>query len=98
MVSYRLSYIALPLGLAVLVAGCGGAQNPLRLDTPPTHSFFDGMWDGFTLPVVLLMRLARSRDYGWISNSPADAYYIGYLFGVILVIAAVLWIIDAIRG
>ncbi|MBX4190798.1 hypothetical protein KW794_01795 [Candidatus Saccharibacteria bacterium] len=68
------------LGIALLVAGCGGSQDPLRTaDAAPP--FFDGSWDGFWFIPLFFWRLT-GNVYGLYAVSTTPAYWFGYLVGV----------------
>lgn len=85
----RLVYPPSFAALVLLLAGCGGEQNPVRPDVGSRSGFFDGLWDGFSVLVVVLLDLARDRDYLLYDRSGTDAYLVGYVLGVILLIMIV---------
>jgi hypothetical protein len=89
--------LAIPAGMVLLVAGCGGKQNPVRIDTGSENSFFNGFWDGFTVLVVFVKDILESPDYQLYARSAPANYKIGYVLGVVLMVAVVLSIARATR-
>ena len=86
-----------PVGMVLLLAGCGGRQNPVRLDTGHESSFFNGFWDRFTVLIVFVKDILESPDYKLYARSAPADYKIGYVLGVALMVAVVLAIIRAVR-
>ena len=97
MVKKWLPRLVIPAGMVLLLAGCGGRQNPVRLEGGNNSNFFNGVWDGFTVPLVLILHLMRGRDYLYYNHSAPNIYFFGYILGVALMVAVVLAIIRAIR-
>lgn len=77
----RALYIALLFGFALILSGCGGAQNPLQFDND-VHPFLDGMWDGLTILIAFIWDLVSRKNYGINSGSSNLWYEFGYLVGV----------------
>jgi hypothetical protein len=74
--------------LAVLVAGCGGHQNPLHVHVLVPR-FFSGLWDGLTILVGFIAWLINSSRYGLIAHHHGGWYLIGYVLGVLLFLSLV---------
>jgi hypothetical protein len=76
------------LGALMLVAGCGGPQNPLTHDQLPGHlsgTFWDGFVDGFTAVFVLLLRVT-GNDYQLFATGASSAYRDGFVIGILVFI------------
>jgi hypothetical protein len=83
--------------MVLLLAGCGGRQNPVRLDAGGNSSFFNGAWDGFTIPVVFIIDISHKRDYRYYNHAAPNIYFLGYILGAALMIAVILAIVRSIR-
>lgn len=94
----RLPGLALGIFFLLVVAGCGGPQNPHRFDTGKTPLFFSGGWDGLWAPLLGLQDFLHGSGYQlyWFGNAPS--YLVGYIVGLLLclgIIASVFNIIGA---
>ncbi len=83
-------------GLALLTAGCGGPQNPLRFNGNST-SIVNGLWDGFTFPIVFVMDLFKTRDYSLYDHSHTDIYVVGYVVGILIFVSVLSWLLRTLR-
>ena len=78
-----LLYLVILAGLCLLLAGCGGNQNPLQL-SGAAKPFWNGLWDGITIVIALVMELVSDHQkYGiYDAHQHARAYDVGYVLGV----------------
>lgn len=58
-----LLYFIILAGLCLLLAGCGGPQNPLRFGGAE-QPFWNGLWDGMTIVITFVLELIGDRKYG----------------------------------
>ena len=82
----KLAGLVLSIGITLLAAGCGGSQNPYKLDTGTTHPVFNGMWDGFTVWLVFLKDIRSSADYQLYTHNASGFYALGYIIGIIFLV------------
>ena len=77
-----LLYFVILAGLCLLLAGCGGPQNPLQFDGTGS-AFFNGLWDGITILIAFVMEVAVNHHKYGIYNvhQHSIAYDVGYLLG-----------------
>lgn len=75
----KVTSAGMALGLVLLLAGCGGPQNPWKVGN---YAFFNGWWDGFT---ALLLAIGKifGGDYGLRTHHAGLYYNVGWVFGVI---------------
>lgn len=93
----RLVYPMALAGFALLVAGCGGQQNPVRLDASSPSRFFDGFWDAITVPVVFVLDLVRDQDYRYYATAGSDVYALGYGLGIVTLAVVALRLLAALK-
>jgi hypothetical protein len=67
------------LGLVLVVAGCGGQQNPIRT-VNSAAPFFDGWWDGLWAVPLFIGRIT-GHNYGLHTLHAGTLYSTGWVFG-----------------
>ena len=79
------------LGLVLALAGCGGAQNPMRTANaaPP---FFDGWWDGLWAIPLFVWRIT-GHVYALHIAHAGTVYQTGWIFGAICFVLVVAWLL-----
>lgn len=86
--SRRLLYSVLAVGLVLLLAGCGGEQNPAQFRGNPEPNLIDGMYDGFTIVIGLAGAFADDQKYGVYDATGTGRYYdLGYFLGLCIFFA-----------
>lgn len=84
-------------GSTLLLAGCGGPQNPVRIGEPASL-FWSGLWDGLTVFIAFIGQVFN-RNYGiYAIHQHSLAYNGGYVLGVCLAVAVLGWILNQIFG
>jgi hypothetical protein len=94
----KAGYAFCATGLVVLLAGCGGKQNPERFNSGITPAIFNGFWDGFTFPAVLYKDIFNNGGYGLYHHGFAWLYLAGYVVGIAVDVIALLAIFGWFRS
>jgi hypothetical protein len=93
----KAGYAFFATGLVVLLAGCGGKQNPWEAHTGVSNWFVNGLWDGLCAPWILVFlnwigphhhQLYTRNAYFW--------YYPLCLFGALVSVLVLLGILRQI--
>jgi hypothetical protein len=74
-------------GTALLTAGCGGPQNPVRVSSIHTGGFVSGLWDGLTIAIGFIAHIINRSKYDFIALHFRAPYFFGWLIGVLLFLA-----------
>lgn len=79
------------LGLVVLLAGCGGSQNPWKVQTGISNWFVNGIWDGLlAVPVWFFLNVLGGNRHQLYTRNAVIGYYIIYVIVLVIVISAII--------
>jgi hypothetical protein len=79
------------LGLVVLLAGCGGQQNPWKVKTGISNWFVNGIWDGLlAVPIWFFLNVLGGHKHQLYTRDASIGYYIVYLIALAIVALAII--------
>jgi hypothetical protein len=85
--SKRTAFFVALAGVAMLLSGCGGHQNPIHDSSVHVPRWVTGLWDGSTVAVGFVAHIVNRSKYDFIAAHFGAPYFIGWLLGVLLFLA-----------
>lgn len=69
--------------MSLLLSGCGGPQNPLRVSTGVHGPIINGLWDGYTYLFALAAEVLVNTKYGIYNTAHhGPVYDCSYAIGI----------------